>query len=41
MERIARVISYIYHPLIMPTLGMLVLFNSGTYLSYLPANIVI
>ena len=36
MQKISRVISYIYHPLIIPTLGMLVLFNSGTYLSYLP-----
>ncbi len=36
MEKISKAISYIYHPLIIPTLGMLVLFNSGTYLSYLP-----
>jgi hypothetical protein len=36
MQRISKVISYLYHPLLIPTLGMLVLFNSGTYLSYLP-----
>lgn len=36
MEKISKAISYIYHPLIIPSLGMLVLFNSGTYLSYLP-----
>ena len=36
MEKISKAISYIYHPLIIPSLGMLVLYNSGTYLSYLP-----
>jgi membrane-associated phospholipid phosphatase len=36
MEKISRVISYMYHPLIIPSLGILMLFNSGTYLSYLP-----
>jgi len=38
MEKISKAITYIYHPLIIPTLGMLVLFNSGTYLSYLPPD---
>jgi hypothetical protein len=36
MEKISKAISHIYHPLIIPSLGLLVLFNSGTYLSYLP-----
>ena len=36
MEKISKAISLIYHPLIIPSLGMLVLFNSGSYLSYLP-----
>jgi hypothetical protein len=36
MEKFSKVVSYIFHPLIIPTLGILVLFNSGTYLSYLP-----
>ena len=36
MEKISRAISYIYHPLIIPSLGILVLLYSGTYLSYLP-----
>ncbi|MFC2113403.1 PAP2 family protein [Bacteroidota bacterium] len=39
MEKISKAISYIYHPLIIPSLGMLVLFNSGTYLSYLPFDV--
>lgn len=36
MEKISKAISYIFHPLLIPSLGMLVLYNSGTYLSYLP-----
>ena len=36
MEKILKAISYLFHPLLIPSLGMLVLFNSGTYLSYLP-----
>jgi membrane-associated phospholipid phosphatase len=36
MQKFSKAISHIYHPLIIPTLGILVLFNSGTYLSYLP-----
>lgn len=36
MEKASKAISYIYHPLIIPSLGLLVIFNSGTYLSYLP-----
>ena len=36
MEKISKAISYIYHPLLIPSLGILVLLYSGTYLSYLP-----
>lgn len=36
MDKAARIISAIFHPLIMPSLGFLLLFNSGTYLAYLP-----
>jgi len=32
---VARIISIIFHPLIMPPVGMLLLFNSGTYLDFL------
>ncbi|MFP4059536.1 MAG: hypothetical protein ACOC2F_05830 [Bacteroidota bacterium] len=35
-EKIAKIISYIFHPLLMPTYALLVLFNSGTYLQYMP-----
>jgi hypothetical protein len=36
MDKTARIISVLFHPLIMPSLGFLLLFNSGTYLAYLP-----
>jgi hypothetical protein len=36
MDKASRIISILCHPLIMPSLGFLVLFNSGTYLAYLP-----
>lgn len=35
MKKIAQVVSYLFHPLIMPSLGLLLLLNSGTYLSLL------
>jgi hypothetical protein len=35
MKKAAHVISCLFHPLIMPTLGLLIIFNSGTYLSLL------
>jgi len=35
MKKAASVISYIFHPLIMPTLGLFIILNSGTYLSLL------
>jgi len=38
MKKLAPVISYLFHPLIMPSLGLLIILNSGTYLSlYDPA----
>lgn len=35
MKRVARIISYLFHPLLMPTLGLILLLNSGTYISLL------
>jgi hypothetical protein len=35
MKGTAKFISVIFHPLLIPTLGFLILFNSGTYLSFL------
>ncbi len=35
MKKAAPFISYLLHPLIMPSLGLLIILNSGTYLSLL------
>lgn len=35
-ETLAKIISYLFNPLLMPSLGLLMIFNSGTYLSYIP-----
>ena len=39
MKGMAKLISYIFHPLLMPTFGFLILFNSGTYLSFLDTDV--
>jgi hypothetical protein len=35
-ESVAKLISIVFHPLLMSTIGLLFIFFSGTYLSYLP-----
>ncbi len=35
MKKVAPLISYLFHPLLMPSLGLLIIFNSGTYLALL------
>jgi hypothetical protein len=35
MKKAAPIISYLFHPLVMPSLGLLIILNSGTYLSLL------
>jgi hypothetical protein len=35
MNKAAPIISYLFHPLIMPSLGLLIILNSGTYVSLL------
>ena len=35
-EIFAKFISVIFHPLLMSTFGLLIIFNSGTYISYIP-----
>jgi membrane-associated phospholipid phosphatase len=32
----SKTISFLFHPLLMPTLGLLLIFQSGSYLSYIP-----
>ncbi len=34
-EQIAKIISVIFHPLLMPTIGLLMIFKSGTYISFI------
>jgi len=36
MQLISKFVSYIFHPLLIPTFGLILLFNTGSYLSYLP-----
>jgi hypothetical protein len=35
---LARIVSLLFHPLLMPSAGLLLLFNSGTYLEFLTFN---
>jgi len=35
MKKVVPLISYLFHPILMPTLGLLIILNSGTYLSLL------
>jgi hypothetical protein len=35
MKTLSQIISYIFHPLIIPTIGVFIIFNSGTYMSNL------
>ena len=36
MRIVSHIISVIFHPMLMPTLGMLLIFQMGTHLSYMP-----
>jgi len=35
MKKLAPIVSYVFHPLVMPSLGLLIILNSGTYLALL------
>lgn len=35
LKKISKAFSYLFHPLIMPSLGLIILFNSNSYISYL------
>ena len=35
MKKLAPIVSYFFHPLIMPSLGLLIILNSGSYLALL------
>ena len=34
-----KIISLLFHPLLIPLYGLLIILNSGTYLSYIPAEV--
>ena len=36
IKTMAKVISYLFPPLLMPFLGIVLIFNSGSYLTYYP-----
>lgn len=38
-KKFAEVISFLFHPLLMPSVGMLILFNSGSYLALLSPEV--
>jgi len=35
-KTIAKIFSFIFHPMLLPTIGMIILFNSGSVLEFLP-----
>ena len=35
----AKTLSYLFHPLLMPLLGVIFIFYSGSYVSYLPGDV--
>lgn len=39
LHPVARATSVIFHPLLIPTLGFFILFNSGFYFAFLPWNV--
>ena len=38
-EKISNIISILFHPLLMPTIGILIIINSGTHFSLLPIEV--
>ncbi len=38
-KQIAKTISILFHPMLMPLLGIIFIFYSGSYISFLPGNV--
>lgn len=36
MKALSKIVSIIFHPMLMPTLGIFLIFQAGTHLSYMP-----
>src|SRR5665647_2643326 len=39
LDRLAKIISIVFHPLMMPVYGMAIIFSAPTLLGYLPFNV--
>ncbi|MHC1703582.1 MAG: hypothetical protein AB9846_06710 [Tenuifilaceae bacterium] len=39
IKKLSKLITIIFHPLLMPTLGVLIIFYAGSYISFLPNDI--
>lgn len=39
MRLFSKILSFLFHPMLMPTLGLFFIFNAGTHLSYMPFEI--
>lgn len=38
-KKLAKIISILFHPMLMPLLGIIFIFYSGSYISFLPDNV--
>jgi membrane-associated phospholipid phosphatase len=39
MKLFSKILSFLFHPMLMPTLGLFFIFSAGTHLSYIPFEI--
>jgi len=39
VKKLSKLITILFHPLLMPTLGVLIIFYTGSYISFLPSDI--
>ncbi len=39
LKFISHFISFLFHPMLMPIYGVFIIFNSGTYLSFMPFSV--
>jgi membrane-associated phospholipid phosphatase len=39
MKLFSKILSYLFHPMLMPTLGIFFIFHAGTHLSFLPFEV--
>jgi membrane-associated phospholipid phosphatase len=39
MKLFSKILSFLFHPMLMPTLGLFFIFSAGTHLSYIPFEV--